>query len=98
MSFAQNVVLQQNSSEESSSSFDVFTTLVKRSLQSVACKVPVPHSRCFGMVSDLYWLDYSFHCDVVEMYCKCLRRADQARALEDFRKLMPQNINLGIRY
>ena len=79
-------------------SFPAFSTLVKRSLQSVACKVPVPHSRCFGMVSDAHWLDYTFHCEVVEFYCACLSEGDRSRALHAFVRMMPQNVMLVMRY
>ena len=74
-----------------SSEFERFSSLVKRCLQSTPCRFPAPCS------SSSYWLDYSFHCDVIDAYVRCLAPDERLEAYEELTRLQPDNLQLVVR-
>ena len=86
--YKQNVT----SSKLVSSEFERFSSLVKRCLQSTPCRYPAP---CNSNSS--YWLDYSFHCDVIDAYVRCLAPDERLEAYEELTRLQPDNLQLVVR-
>ena len=79
-----------------SSEFERFSSLVKRCLQSTPCRYPVPCSSSSSSSSS-YWLDYSFHCDVIDAYVRCLAPDERLEAYEELTRLQPDNLQLVVR-